>query len=143
MTLRLATAADIPALRDIRGAVRENVLSDPGRVTQRDIEDHLGPRGRTWVHEEGGIVLGFAAATLASASIWALFVHPDHEGRGIGRALLDCAVGWLRAQGVASIGLSTDAGTRAERIYRAAGWQADGAQGGEIRFVLPVPSRDA
>jgi GNAT superfamily N-acetyltransferase len=136
MTIRPATIDDFPRLMVIRGAVRENLLSDPGRVTLHDYEDHLGPAGQTWVHDEGGEILGFAAATLATATIWALFVHPDHEGRGIGRRLLDCAVDWLGSQGATEVGLTTGAGTRAEGFYRAAGWREASAANGEISFIL-------
>ncbi len=137
MAIRLATTSDIPRLRTIRGAVRENVLRNPGRVTQQDYEDHLGPAGLTWAHEQAGVILGFSAATLATASIWALFVHPDHEGRGIGRGLLECAVAWLRAQGATQVSLSTTAGTRAEGVYRAAGWRAERRDAdGDVLFIL-------
>jgi len=141
MAIRPATLDDFPRLMVIRHAVRENLLSDPGRVTLRDYQDHLGPIGQTWVHEEDGVILGFSAATRTSATIWALFVHPDHEGRGIGRSLLDCAVEWLWSQGAAQVGLTTGAGTRAEGFYRAAGWREASAADGEINFVLSVPPR--
>lgn len=136
MAIRPATIDDFPRLVVIRGAVRENLLSDPGRVTLRDYQEHLGPAGQTWVHEEAGDILGFSAATLATATIWALFVHPDHEGRGIGRRLLNCAVDWLWSQGATQVGLATGAGTRAEGFYRAAGWREASAANGEIRFIL-------
>ncbi|WP_198369026.1 GNAT family N-acetyltransferase [Roseomonas rosulenta] len=74
MAIRPATREDLGRLREIRGTVRENILTDPARVTQRDYEDHLGPAGRAWVHEENGVILGFSAATREGASIWALFV---------------------------------------------------------------------
>lgn len=85
MAIRPAALADLGRLREIRGAVRENILSDPARATQRGCEDHLGPAGCIWVHEENGVILGFSAATREGASIWALFVQPGQEGRGIGR----------------------------------------------------------
>jgi GNAT superfamily N-acetyltransferase len=143
VSIRPATIDDFPRLMVIRAAVRENLLSDPGRVTLRDYRDHLGPAGRTWVHQEGGEILGFSAATRASATIWALFVHPDHEGRGIGRGLLGCAVDWLWSQGATQVQLSTSAGTRAEGFYRSAGWRAAGIADGEIRFTLAAPARGA
>ena len=143
MPIRPAAQDDFPTLMTIRGSVRENLLSDPSRVTLRDYQDHLGPAGQAWVFEEAGEVLGFSAATRESATIWALFVHPDHEGRGIGRRLLDCAVDWLWAQGATQVGLTTGAGTRAEGFYRAAGWREASTTDGEIHFVLSAtpPSR--
>jgi GNAT superfamily N-acetyltransferase len=136
MAIRPATKGDVARLVEIRGAVRENLLSDPERVTLGDYEEHLGPAGQTWVHEEHGVVLGFSAATRATATIWALFVHPDHEGRGIGRNLLDRAVDWLWSQGATEVGLTTGAGTRAEGFYRAAGWREASTRNGEVHFIL-------
>jgi len=73
-------------------------------------------------------------------SIWALFVQPGFEQRGIGKALLQQAVNWLWQQGATEISLSTDPGTRAERFYRRQGWQDDGlSDGGEIYFRLTSP----
>jgi GNAT superfamily N-acetyltransferase len=139
MAIRPAVPSDIAVLQDIRAAVRENMLSHPGRVTRQDYEDHLGRLGQTWVHVEDSKILGFSAATIASASIWALFVDPMHEGRGIGRGLLDSAVAWLRAQGAERITLTTSPGTRAERVYRVAGWVADpGETRGDVAFTLSL-----
>ena len=38
------------------------------------------------------IVVGFSAGDSGDGSIWALFVDPLHESRGIGRALIDAAL---------------------------------------------------
>jgi ribosomal protein S18 acetylase RimI-like enzyme len=70
---------------------------------------------------EDGVIQGFAAGDPRDGSIFALFVDPAHEGRGIGRALLALACGTLRAAGFATATLSTEPGTRAERFYRTNG----------------------
>ncbi len=119
---RLATLADIPRLQEIRAAVRENVLRTPGRVTVADYEAHIEGRGRTWVAEHDGRIVGFASADGDTATIWALFVDPAHEGHGHGRRLLALAVAWLWASGAETISLSTEPGTRAEHFYKTAGW---------------------
>jgi GNAT superfamily N-acetyltransferase len=41
------------------------------------------------------------------AHLGQLSVHPDHTGRGIGRALLEAACDWAAAQGYAEITLAT------------------------------------
>ncbi|HEX9932869.1 MAG TPA: GNAT family N-acetyltransferase [Allosphingosinicella sp.] len=121
MLLRAGCAADIPRLIEIRAAVRENRLSDPASIACADYEACIA-RGHLWVAEEGGSVLGFAALDAAAASVWALFVDPVAEGRGIGRRLLDRLVAEARALGLPALTLTTEAGSRAERLYRAAGW---------------------
>jgi GNAT superfamily N-acetyltransferase len=135
--IRPATLDDIPQMHRVRTSVRENVLGSPRVVTLDSYRGMLDARGRGWVAEWAGCIVGFSVADLETRSIWALFVHPDYERRGFGRQLLDCAVVWFRRQGVESIWLTTDAGTRAEGFYRAAAWQAVGVEpGGEIRFEL-------
>jgi GNAT superfamily N-acetyltransferase len=64
-------------------------------------------------------------------------VHPDHEGRGYGRALHDAMVEWLWSQGLHTLWLTTDPGTRAQKFYERAGWQLVGpASHGEQRYEL-------
>jgi len=127
MTLefRRATPADIPAMSAIRLAVRENVLSNPARITQHMYEDYLERIGRGWVCERAGVVIGFSYAASQDNSIWALFVEPGHEGLGAGKQLLKLACDWLFAQGAPAVTLSTAANTRADRFYLAQGWQRE------------------
>lgn len=132
--LRRGTAGDLPRIREIRAAVRENRLADPGSVTEADLR-HTLDRGLFHVAEEAGHVLGFSAAEPDDGTIWALFVDPDCEGRGIGRALLAAAVADLAAAGHGAARLTTDPGTRAAAFYAAAGWTCTGPAGkGEIGF---------
>lgn len=51
-------------------------------------EDWL-PLARTFVYEVDHHVVGFVS--LIDSVVGGLFVHPDHQGQGIGRALLDHA----------------------------------------------------
>ena len=123
----------------VRMAVRENVLRSTV-IT----EDHYLPAietiGRGWVVEADGEIVGFAIGNAETGNIWALFVGPEHEGRGHGRALHDTMVEWLFSRGLRHLWLGTDPGTRAERFYRAAGWQYTGkAANGEALFELRNP----
>ncbi len=53
---------------------------------------------------------------------WCLCVHPEHRGRGLGRALLLAGAQWLRQQGMASVALWVDgANDRAKHLYESAG----------------------
>jgi GNAT superfamily N-acetyltransferase len=130
---RPATAVDIPGMSVVRLAVRENRLSNPDRITPAMYADHLGTLGQSWVCEVEGRVVGFSAAALRDASIWALFVLPEFEGRGIGKRLLALATDWLFAQGAPQIVLGTAAATRADAFYAKLGWRR-----GEMRDDLEV-----
>lgn len=133
---------DIHALSEVRQAVRENVLSDPRKVTREMYEAYLCESGKGWLCEIKGEVVGFCVASLKDASIWALFVRPSYEGRGIGKRLLRLATEWLFEMGVESIGLSTDAHTRADRFYEARGWQrGETRPDGEVCYRLNKPDR--
>ena len=134
---REATSDDIPGMSVVRLAVRENRLSNADRITPAMYADHLGTLGRSWVCEVEGRIVGFSAAALSDASIWALFVLPEYEGRGIGKRLLALATEWLFAQGKPRIVLSTAASTRADAFYARLGWRRGELRDGvEVEFTL-------
>jgi len=133
-TIRRARLADIAQIMAIRHAVRENRLSDPNSVTAAHCTEFID-RSEIWVWAEDDVILGFAAGDPNNGEIWALFVAPGHEGRGIGRALLSLACETLRNTGYNIVTLSTGKGTRAERFYREAGWIVIGRNSkGEVIF---------
>jgi GNAT superfamily N-acetyltransferase len=136
--LRRATGTDTPRICEIRDSVDENRLSDPSRVTPADIAWFL-ESGPIWVWEEDGAVAGFSAGDPRDGWVWALFVAPGHEGKGIGRALLKATCDRLRETGHRTATLSTEPGTRAERHYRADGWIVTGSNTkGELVFQKPL-----
>lgn len=141
MHLRLATPADFSACHRVRMAVRENRLSDPSRITEADYTRALTTDGRGWLVEEADAVLGFAVA-YTSGHIWALFVDPAHEGRGIGQRLHAAMTDWLWDSGLQQARLSTEAGTRAQAFYLAQGWIDTGpnAAGDERCMALARPA---
>lgn len=140
VALRPAAPRDVAAMHAVRIAVRENRLTDPSRITPDQYERRLAQPGAAWVAEVDGVVAGFGIADLPSRSIWALFVQPGMEGRGIGRALLQAVTQRLEAAGPGTIHLSTEAGSRAARFYAAAGWTETGRlPNGEIHFTRSVP----
>jgi GNAT superfamily N-acetyltransferase len=139
VTLRQATQSDIPAMQRVRLAVRENILSDPTRITVADYIAALEDLGRTWVVESDGEIVAFATG-YKTGSIWALFVHPDHEGHGYGKALHSTMVNWLWSLGLSRLWLTTAPGSRAERFYISQGWQPCGiVPGGDLRLELGGP----
>jgi GNAT superfamily N-acetyltransferase len=133
--IRAATVADIPRLRELRGSVHENRLSDPSRVTTADYEWHV-VHAPIHVWEDDGVIKGLSAGDPRDGSIWALFVDPAFEGRGIGQALIMAATNSIAAAGHRVARLSTEPGTRAERFYLRNGWMAKGhTERGEIIFT--------
>ena len=134
--LRQATRADIPQIQRVRHAVHENRLISR-RISDEEVRQAIEDTGRGWVAEVDGQILGFAIGHAGSGNIWALFVYPSSEGRGLGRRLHDEMVQWLFAQGLQRLHLGTETGTRAERFYAQAGWLATGLRpDGEMGFEL-------
>lgn len=122
----------------LRSRVAENRLADPAKVTEASYLPYL-TQGAAWVAETDRGLAGFAILDIAGASVWALFVAPEAEGEGVGRALHDRLLGSATEHGLDRLALSTDPGTRAERFYREAGWtRAETAAGGEVRFERKV-----
>lgn len=141
---RPARVADIAAMSRIRLAVTENALRDPSRVTYAMYVDHIEGRGRSWIAEVDGLIAGFASADGEAASVWALFIDPAYEGRGIGKCLLALLVEHMAALGKSEIHLSTTAGTRADAFYAAQGWQrGDMNDAVEVHYALPLPPAKA
>lgn len=137
VTFREARLDDIGAMATVRNSVKENVLSDPGRVTEQDYISYLSRSGRGWVAVVNGAVAGFSIADLEGHNIWALFVRPDCEGAGIGRGLHQLMLDWYFTQTKETVWLGTAPGTRAERFYRQAGWTETGLHGkDEIKFEM-------
>lgn len=136
MLLREALASDIPQIQAVRNSVKENQLSDPGLVTDADCEEFITRRGKGWVCEQNGTVIGFAIADLKEHNIWALFLHPDFEKQGIGRRLHTRMLDWYFSQTQQTVWLGTAPGTRAELFYRKAGWNEVGMHGREIKFEM-------
>lgn len=140
---RQALPSDIDAMSAIRLAVKENVLSDPSRITEQMYRDYLDLLGRGWVAEVDDKVVGFCYADKNDGSIWALFISPGYEGRGIAKRLLAGAVDWLFELGHESVHLSTSKDTRADKFYIAQGWTRSVLNERDAGFRLTRPDRQA
>lgn len=137
MKIRVAEIKDIPQIQVVRNLVTENRLSDPALVPDRDVEDYINRRGKGWVCEINGGVVGFAIADLVDNNIWALFIHPNFERMGIGKKLHDEMLNWYFSRTNKTVWLGTAPKTRAEMFYRKAGWKEAGIHGkGEIKFEM-------
>ncbi|MBS1564549.1 MAG: GNAT family N-acetyltransferase, partial [Bacteroidetes bacterium] len=118
-------------------AVKENRLSHPSVVPDHDVLHFITVRGKGWVSFEETVMTGFAIADLEDNNIWALFVLPEYEGLGIGRALQRVMLDWYFSQTRETVWLGTAPGTRAEGFYAASGWRATGLKkNGEAGFEL-------
>ena len=107
--------------------LKENVLSNPGLVTDRDCVEYLTLRGKGWVCEADGTIVGFAIADLIDNNIWALFVHPDHEGKGNWEKYYTILCSnWYFSQQKEMVWLSTDPGYKSSSILPYAGLERNG-----------------
>ncbi|HEY2349801.1 MAG TPA: GNAT family N-acetyltransferase [Puia sp.] len=137
MAFREATLQDIPQIQIVRHLVKENILSDPGLVTDNDCANYLVERGRGWVCEREGKIIGFAICDLVDNNIWALFVDPLYEKMGVGTRLHDLMLDWYFSKGKKKVWLGTSPNTRAISFYKKAGWIETGIHGkGEIKFEM-------
>lgn len=136
--VRAGTLADFDTIMQIRLSVRENVLADPRAVTRADYLERFDPaRGACWVFDDDGQLAGFAWADFKLRNVWALFVRPACERRGVGRLLHETMMNAFFARDATAVWLGTGPGTRAAAFYRRAGWQEAGRMSnGDLRFEM-------
>ncbi|HPW63840.1 MAG TPA: GNAT family N-acetyltransferase [Cyclobacteriaceae bacterium] len=134
---REATTADIKGIFVVRYSVKENMLSESDLVDENLCESYLTERGKGWVCEMDGEIVGFAIADLKDNSIWALFIKPEYEKQDIGRQLHTIMLDWYFSKTQKTVWLGTNPNTRAELFYRKAGWKEVGTHGeDEIKFEM-------
>lgn len=146
-SIREASAADVDDLFDIRTSVHENhqgleELASIG-VTHDSVRGLLGVDARAWVASVDGRAVAFSMANRPERTVFAMFVRPGYEGRGLGRALMNRAEAWLFANGADEIWLKTgsDPALRAHGFYRHLGWKEDGPTvDGQVRYVRRRPA---
>lgn len=137
MMIREAEISDIKQIQIVRNSVTENTLSNPGLVRDEDCEEFMTRRGKGWVCEIDNQIVGFAIADLKENKIWALFLDPKFEKRGIGQQLHKVMLDWYFAQTKETVWLATAFNTRAEQFYRKAGWSEVGTHASkEIKFEM-------
>lgn len=133
---RPAVATDIPGIQWVRASVRENRLVST-IITDDDVRVMIERDGRGWVVEADRQIVGFSVGNATNGNLWALFVHPQHERRGYGKALHDAAVAWLWSRGIDRLWLTTEPRTRAQGFYETAGWALVGeTDRGELFYEL-------
>lgn len=136
MIFREAKIDDINQIQIVRNAVTENTLSNPNLVTDADCNEFLFQRGKGWVCEINNEIIGFSIVDLKENNIWALFIHPDFENKGIGKQLHKLMLDWYFSQTNKTVWLGTAPETRAEVFYRKQGWAVIGMHDSEIKFEM-------
>lgn len=142
--VREASAADLPGIGHVRTSVIENLLTAAQLaslgITPASVATSLLTHRKGWVAEQAGEIVAFSMADRADASIFALFVLPQYEGRGLGSRLFDLALNWLWDNGAEMAWLTTAPQTRAARFYAHRGWLPVGVEpNGDLRFEYRRP----
>ncbi|WP_153773922.1 GNAT family N-acetyltransferase [Pseudomonas sp. MNR3A] len=149
LTLRQALPEDVELLFDIRTSVKQNHLSreqmhDLG-ITATSLTEAIGEAPCTWIAEYEQEAVGFAMVDLGEGELFALFVRPQHEGKGVGRLLLERAEHAL-FQRHELIHLITDGdqAIRANGFYQRSGWILAGAvDDRDVRYEKRRPDAGA
>lgn len=137
MIYREAKTTDIPQIQIVRHTVKENTLSNPGLVTDADCEAFITQRGKGWVCEVDDEIVGFSIVDLQENNIWALFLRPKFEGKGIGKELHRLMMDWYFSQTKETVWLGTAPNTKAEKFYELQGWKHVGmVNKGEVKFEM-------
>lgn len=128
MNFREITAADVPALFDLRPRTRENVMTVEELrgigITPESVTESLAQTTKGWLCEDDRRVVAFVMADRATSEFLVIAVLPEYEGKGIGGRLMTLTTEWLAACGCARAWLTTDLDTalRAYGFYRRHGW---------------------
>lgn len=138
ITMRRATADDLPALIDL---TRAGFALDDAGEARRITGANLARAGaRTYLAEIDGVPVGQLGALLSDEEVYlrAFSVLPGYRGRGIGRALLLGTIARLRAEGHRhfsldvvtdnhnALGLYTSCGFREAGVYDYFPWPLEG-----------------
>lgn len=112
VVLRPATAADVPAISACARAAYEKYLPRMDRDPAPMVADFAAHVAASQVHvliEDGGL-LGYIVA-MARANCWFVdnvALAPEHQGRGLGRRLMDLAEAAARQHGLPEVRLYTN-----------------------------------
>lgn len=137
-----ASPKDVEAIFAVRCSVKENHMSRE-ELAELDItaasvtEMITGGDFIVPVVMVEGKVVGFAMAQISEGYLFALFIHPDYEGKGLGRALMEVVESKFSEHGISEAWLATgsESGIRAPGFYRHLGWVECGVMDdGQLKF---------
>ena len=136
MNFRQAIPEDIPQIQIVRNSVKENQLSNPNLIPDDLVEEFITKRGKGFVCEIDDIIVGFSIVDFVENNVWALFLLPEFEGKGIGKKLHQLMLDEYFSKTKETIWLSTEANSRAETFYKKQGWKNAGLHGNEVKFEM-------
>ncbi|MBB4290589.1 ribosomal-protein-alanine N-acetyltransferase [Rhizobium leguminosarum] len=132
LTIRKIAAADHQAVGAVGFAAWaasdafEDSYRDPDVIARVRHEFAIFPKetiGEIFVAERGEMIIGWGARENEPNYVSDLWVHPDHQGKGVGRALLLHLCELMAAEGLATARLDTHAGNDgAIRLYQRCGF---------------------
>ena len=129
--IRPAEAADAPALAACVTAAYEVYVARIGKPPGPMLDDYAAVIAKhpVFVLDKAGTVIGALVLIRLPGGLLLdnVAVHPDHQGRGLGRRLIDFAEAEARRRGYAALDLYThEAMTENIGMYRALGYQETG-----------------
>lgn len=132
LTIRKIAAADHQAVGTAgfaawaAGSAFEDSYRDPDVIDRVRREFTIFPdetKGEIFVAELSGKIVGWGARDDAPNYISDLWVHPNHQGRGVGKALLLHLCALMKAEGLETARLDTHAkNSGAIRLYERCGF---------------------
>ena len=159
MDVRLATVADADAIARVhvltwqnsyRGLVPDDFLDglaiEPRAEMWHKFLKDADPEHASWVGLIDDQVVGFTHAGPSRdddaeegiGELYAIYVLPSFQGRGLGQALIGVAASWLADRFERATLWVLEANERSRRFYERSGWRFDGALKSDDRgsFVL-------
>lgn len=125
INVRTAQLSDIDGMFEVRTSVIENHLSREEMrqmgITESAVADMIEKNHCAWVATENDKIIGFTMILQDEGCLFAAFVLPEYEGRGVGRSLVDLAEQELFKHHKA-VWLETDKNSRAAKFYMRLGW---------------------
>ncbi|SEL82727.1 Ribosomal protein S18 acetylase RimI [Roseateles sp. YR242] len=142
---RPALPEDVAACIDLRGRTRENAVPAARLAALGITEASWSAQVRQgelpgYVAHDGTILAGYCFGDARSGEIVVLALLPEHEGKGLGRHLLDNTVAHLASLGHQRLflGCSANPAHRSHGFYRRLGWRPTGERDGYGDEVLEL-----
>ena len=122
---RLALTTDTEGIFEVRTSVKENYLSreemEQMEITESVVTDMIDESRCAWVAVDDGKVIGFSMILPDEGCLFAAFVLPEYEGKGVGGSLVKLAEQEVFKHHK-TVWLETDKNSRAAKFYMRLGW---------------------